>query len=80
MAMGYESHHVDRGAQPAVFEARSSVNLNRRFAMSRYTPAMPRVCAADFPTNLDWIHTGDRSLSLSDLRGNVVLLDFWTYG
>jgi len=44
------------------------------------SPAMPPVRAPDFPGNLDWIHTGNRPLSLADLRGKVALLDFWTYG
>ena len=26
-----------------------------------------------------WLNTGGRSLSLSDLRGRFVLLDFWTF-
>jgi len=37
------------------------------------------VPAPDFPTSLDWLNTA-RPLSLGDLRGKVVLLDFWTYG
>jgi hypothetical protein len=36
------------------------------------------VNAPDFPTGLDWVNT-DRPLSLKDLRGKVVLLDFWTF-
>ncbi len=36
------------------------------------------VHAPDFPEGLDWLNT-DRPLSLGDLRGKVVLLDFWTY-
>ena len=40
----------------------------------------PRVRAPDFPPALDWIGTGGASLSLVDLRGKIVLLDFWTYG
>ncbi|MEN8237754.1 MAG: thioredoxin-like domain-containing protein [Actinomycetota bacterium] len=37
------------------------------------------VDAPAFPTGLDWINT-DTSLTLDDLKGKVVLLDFWTYG
>ncbi|MCL4535932.1 MAG: hypothetical protein M1370_12330 [Bacteroidetes bacterium] len=33
----------------------------------------------DFPPGLDWLNT-DRPLSLADLRGKIVILDFWTYG
>jgi hypothetical protein len=44
------------------------------------SPAKPAVRAPDFPGNLDWIHTGNRSLTLADLRGKIALLDFWTYG
>ena len=40
----------------------------------------PAVRAPEFPTNLDWINTGGRALTLADLRGKVVVLDFWTYG
>jgi thiol-disulfide isomerase/thioredoxin len=34
--------------------------------------------APDFPSGLEWLNT-DRPLSLRELRGKVVLLDFWTY-
>ena len=34
--------------------------------------------APDFPPGLDWLNT-DRPLSLQDLRGKIVVLDFWTY-
>ena len=40
----------------------------------------PAVRAPDFPANLDWINTGGRAITLAELRGKVVLLDFWTYG
>ncbi len=40
----------------------------------------PTVRAPSFPDGLDWIHTGGRALTLQDLRGKVVVLDFWTYG
>lgn len=36
--------------------------------------------APDFPADIDWLNLGDRRLSMADLRGKVVLLDFWTYG
>ncbi len=36
------------------------------------------VRAPEFPP-LEWLNT-DRPLSLADLKGKVVLLDFWTYG
>src|SRR5262245_26384414 len=36
--------------------------------------------APDFTGTQDWFNTrGDQPLSLSDLRGKVVLIDFWTY-
>ncbi len=36
------------------------------------------VHAPDFPPDLDWLNT-DRPLSLLDLRGKLVLLEFWTF-
>src|SRR5690554_7960508 len=38
-----------------------------------------RAPATEFPPGLDWINT-DRAVTLEELRGKVVLLDFWTYG
>ena len=35
--------------------------------------------APDFPLGLDWFNV-PKPLRLADLRGKVVLLDFWTYG
>ncbi len=37
------------------------------------------VPAPEFPDGLDWLNT-EQPLSLAELRGKVVLLDFWTYG
>jgi thiol-disulfide isomerase/thioredoxin len=37
------------------------------------------VRAPEFPSDVEWLNV-DRRLSLADLRGKLVLLDFWTYG
>ncbi|MGD8856815.1 MAG: thioredoxin-like domain-containing protein, partial [Chloroflexota bacterium] len=37
------------------------------------------VPAPEFPPGLDWLNT-DRPLTMAELRGKVLLLDFWTYG
>lgn len=42
-------------------------------------PLVGTVAAPDFPPGLDWLNV-ERPLSLSELRGKIVLLDFWTYG
>jgi thiol-disulfide isomerase/thioredoxin len=36
--------------------------------------------APEFKEGLEWINTGGREVRLAELRGRVVLLDFWTYG
>ncbi|MGE5624081.1 MAG: thioredoxin-like domain-containing protein [Bacillota bacterium] len=36
--------------------------------------------APEFPSGLDWINTGGKPVTLAELKGKVVLLDFWTYG
>jgi len=41
------------------------------------TPEKTR--APDFPPGMVWFNTA-RPLSLRDLRGKVLLLDFWTFG
>lgn len=37
------------------------------------------VAAPEFPEGLDWLNT-EGPLTMADLRGKVVVLDFWTYG
>jgi hypothetical protein len=36
------------------------------------------VRAPEFPTGLDWLNVG-RPLTLRDLAGKLVILDFWTF-
>ena len=44
------------------------------------TEDAPRVRAPDFTGADAWLNTdGDKPLSIKDLKGQVVLLDFWTY-
>ncbi len=35
--------------------------------------------APDFPEGLQWLNT-DHPLRLEELRGKIVILDFWTFG
>jgi hypothetical protein len=48
--------------------------------MSAHLPEgrAPRVRAPELPPGLTWLGT-PRPLTLRDLKGQVVILDFWTY-
>lgn len=37
-----------------------------------------KVNAPEFPHGLDWLNT-DSPVTISQLRGKLVVLDFWTY-
>ena len=37
-----------------------------------------RNAAPDFTAGLDWLNT-EGPISLADLRGKIVILEFWTY-
>lgn len=39
----------------------------------------PNMEAPEFPAGLDWINTSG-PLTLQQLRGKLVLLEFWTFG
>jgi hypothetical protein len=43
------------------------------------SPRPQVVRAPPFPEDLDWLHVR-RPPTWEDLRGKIVLLDFWTYG
>ena len=34
--------------------------------------------APEFPAGLEWVNT-DRPLTMAELRGKIVVLEFWTY-
>jgi len=36
------------------------------------------ITAPDFPKDIEWLNT-DKPVSLKDLKGKIVLIDFWTY-
>jgi hypothetical protein len=38
-----------------------------------------KIRAPGFPPGLDWLNV-TAPLSLADLRGRLVILDFWTFG
>lgn len=42
------------------------------------TPALPKVRASAL-RGRGWLNTGGRDLELADLRGKIVVLDFWTF-
>ena len=37
-----------------------------------------QVNAPEFPPGMEWVNT-DRPLTMAELKGRIVLLDFWTY-
>ena len=37
-----------------------------------------QVNAPEFPAGLEWVNT-DRPITMQELRGRIVVLDFWTY-
>jgi hypothetical protein len=57
--------------------------MARHMRWKRYmtnSMSRPAVRAPGFPDMLDWINTGGRTVTIQELRGRIVVLDFWTYG
>src|SRR5215213_2238119 len=68
------SIHSRGAASGAIFEG-PHPSAEEQELMSKYDG---KVNAPDFPPDVEWLNTG-RPLSLRELRGKFVLLDFWTY-
>jgi thiol-disulfide isomerase/thioredoxin len=47
--------------------------------MTASTPRRVRVRAPELVGKGGWLNTGDQQYTLADLRGRIVLLDFWTF-
>src|SRR5690348_18337020 len=48
-------------------------------AASAPTPRRARVRAPELIGKGGWLNTGGKQLTLADLRGSIVILDFWTF-
>ena len=66
----------EESGQPDEPEEESQEELKEQVVEQTFAGKVP---APDFPQGLDWLNS-ERPLSLEDLRGKAVLLDFWTYG
>lgn len=66
------------GALPALENLVSRPLQKRRGITVATTEYAGKTDAPEFPTGLDWLNI-DRPLSKADLRGKLVILDFWTY-
>lgn len=55
---------------------KSAIHKTVKDSTSKYIGTQP---APEFPKNVQWLNT-THPLTLKQLRGKVVLLDFWTYG
>ncbi|MEU1617477.1 NHL domain-containing thioredoxin family protein [Streptomyces sp. NPDC005722] len=53
--------------------------MNDSAPASSTTPRRARVRAPELVGKGGWINTGGQELTLADLRGSIVILDFWTF-
>src|ERR1700723_3540433 len=61
--------HLLSSGGPAPFESRAEAQI----------PKEKRTAAPDLIGGTDWLNTPDgKALTLKDLQGRIVLLDFWT--
>ena len=65
-----------------LFAITASPGLSLGSAAQKEKTQMPtyegKVNAPEFPDGMEWLNT-EKPLSIKQLRGKVVLLDFWTY-
>lgn len=72
MTLGTSCFSLDSNAE----ESNKKESVKEEIKNRKYKGYMT---APDFPKGLDWINTSN-PISLKDLKGKFVLLDFWTYG
>lgn len=65
--------------QTKEFGLKSDGNENREDINTMDEPDLPHLGAAPELTNDVWLNTKD-PLRLSELEGNVILLEMWTFG
>lgn len=65
-------------SSPAVEGQQGSSQEKTGVAVNKNPFLEGEVNAPDFPSGVEWLNT-ERRISLRELRGKVVLLDFWTY-
>ena len=65
------------GGMAAEGRIENTINFRSR-DVDRLTRSAEDIQAIEFPSGLDWLNIG-RPLGIEELKGKVVLLDFWTF-